>query len=94
LLEETLQQLLTQGYAAVAEPFGVYYAGYCVLQANDDPRAGVILQQAHRLLQDALANIADATSRHAFLTNIPWRRALWTLVQAHSAATDRDRNPK
>lgn len=94
LLEETLQQMVTQGYAVVAEPFGVYYAGYCVLQANDDPRAGVILQQAHRLLQDALANIADATLHHAFLTNIPWRRELWTLAQAHSAATDKGRNPK
>ena len=86
LLEETLQQIVTQGYTAIAEPFGVYYAGYCVLKANDDPRAPVLLQQADTLLQDSLVNITDATLRHAFLTKIPWRRELWALIQEHNAA--------
>ena len=86
LLEETLQQMVTQGYAAMAEPFGVYYAGYTVLKANDDPRAAVLLQQADTLLQDALATITDATLRHTFLTKMPWRRELWALIQEHNAA--------
>ena len=83
LLEEPLHQMRTQGYAVVAEPFGMYYAGYCVLQANGDSGAAQILQQAQALFQEALAKIANTALHQSFLESIPWRRALWTLVQAH-----------
>lgn len=85
LIDETLQQVLTSGYTVVAEPFGVYYAGYRVLQAKGDPRIALVLQAAHRLFEDSLAKIDNPTLHQAFLTNIPWRRELWTLVQAHMA---------
>lgn len=86
LLAKPLARLQQQGAAGVAEPFGVYLIGYRVFHAMGDPRADRLLEQAYRLFQATLANIADAPVRQSFLANMPWRHELWALVQTQFGA--------
>jgi len=56
------------------EPFRVYLTCYRVLRANHDPRAGDILDTAHRLLQERAAKIEDEELRRSFLENVAAHR--------------------
>jgi hypothetical protein len=47
-----------------------------VLQANRDARATDILTQAHTLLQERAARIADEGLRRIFLNNVPDHREI------------------
>jgi hypothetical protein len=55
------------------ELFSTYQVCYQVLQAADDPRAGEILAQAYRLLQEWVEGIEDEGLR----------RRLWEEIPAH-----------
>ena len=58
------------------EPFRVYLTCYRVLRANQDPRAGDILDTAHRLLQERAAKIPDEELRRSFLENVAAHREI------------------
>lgn len=87
LLKKPLALVQQQGPAGSAEPFGVYLISHHVFKALADPRADLMLKQAHHLFQATIAGIEDATLRQSFLANHSWRRELWALVQAQIAAT-------
>ncbi len=57
-----------------------------VFQANADPRAGQVLEEAHRVLLGRAAQISDADMRHCFLENVPEHRKIIALWQAAQQA--------
>jgi len=61
------------------EPFRVELTCYEVLLANNDPRAGPVLAAAYARLQERAARL-DATSRPAFLEQVPAHRAIVAAV--------------
>lgn len=81
LVEEPLANLMQQGPATVAEPFALYLMGYRVFHATGDERAEAILQQAHKVLQEASGKITDSALRQSFLENVQPRRELFALIQ-------------
>ena len=58
------------------ESFRVYLTCYRVLRANQDPRAGAILNTAHSLLQERAAKIDDEELRRSFLENVAAHREI------------------
>jgi tetratricopeptide (TPR) repeat protein len=58
------------------EPLRIYLTCYLALRANDDPRAGDVLETAHRLLQERAAKIEDEALRRSYLENVRAHREL------------------
>jgi tetratricopeptide (TPR) repeat protein len=69
-VEEILEHLETGTLDGTIEPFRVYLTCYQVLRANQDPRAGGILDTTHHLLQERAARISDEKMRRSFLENV------------------------
>ena len=75
-VEEILPVLAEHPYAGFNTPFFAYLTCYRVLAAHGDPRAKVVLQTAHTLLQRYAAAIQDDALRRSFLENVAVHRAL------------------
>jgi tetratricopeptide (TPR) repeat protein len=75
-----------QAGGGLETPARIYLTCHLVLAASQDPRAGDILETAHRLLQEQARSIPDEEARRSFLENIPAHRqvvSLWkSAVQA------------
>jgi tetratricopeptide (TPR) repeat protein len=57
-------------------PFRIYLTCYRILEANQDPRAEIILQTAARLVQARAANINPPELRCSFLENVAAHRQI------------------
>jgi hypothetical protein len=75
-VEEILKHLEDHTLDGAKEPFRVYLTCYRILQANQDPRAETILNQAHDLLQEQAANISDEEMRRSFLENVVYHQEI------------------
>jgi tetratricopeptide (TPR) repeat protein len=75
-VEEILDFLEDNTLDGTEEPFRVYLTCCRVLQANQDPRAQVLVITAHNLLQDQAARIEDQSLRRSFLENVAAHREL------------------
>ena len=78
-IEPDLSLLETGDFESAEDMLRGLLAGYHVLTAVGDPRAGVLLARAHGLLQTTAAELAEPF-RHSYLANVPWNRdiaALW-----------------
>jgi tetratricopeptide (TPR) repeat protein len=75
-VEEILSYLETGNLDRLFEPFRVYLTCYRVLRAADDPRAGGVLETAHRLLQERAAKISDEEERRSYLENVAAHREI------------------
>jgi hypothetical protein len=64
------------------EPYWVLLTCYQVLHAGRDPRAGEILEAAHRLLQARAGQIDDEALRRSFLENVAANREIVAAWQA------------
>ncbi|MCJ7737632.1 MAG: tetratricopeptide repeat protein, partial [Anaerolineae bacterium] len=65
------------------EPLRIYLTCYHVLQANEDPRAGEILDAAYHLLQERAITIEDQDLRCLYLENVAVHReiiATWKVI--------------
>jgi tetratricopeptide (TPR) repeat protein len=78
-VEEILLHLEDNTVEGADEPFRVFLTCYRVLHANQDPRAGAILEKAHGLLQEWAARIADDELRRSFLENVAAHREIVTI---------------
>lgn len=58
-----------------AEPFWVYWTGYLVMRALDDPRAPRLVETAQFVLAEYISQISDPSTRDQFL-QVPWHRAI------------------
>lgn len=58
------------------EPFLAHLICYNVLRADEDPRAGEILDVAYHLLQERANKIDDLELRRSFLENVPYHREI------------------
>ncbi len=66
------------------EPFRIYLTCYEILQAQHDPQAVALLEQAYHLLREQAERLDDAAAQQAFLEQVPTHRALvaaWQQVQ-------------
>jgi predicted ATPase len=62
------------------QPLRIYLTCIQVLQANQDPRAEKVLEQAYNLIQERAATIEDEDLHRSYLENVPENReivALW-----------------
>jgi hypothetical protein len=78
-VEEILNYLEPARLLSVFEPgetFRVYLTCYRALRANEDPRAGDILNEAHHLLQERAAKISDEGERRSYLENVAANREI------------------
>ena len=69
----------------------IYSTCYRVLSANEDPRAGEILDAAYHQLQERAATIEDEDLRRSYLENVPHHReitALWEKQDRLSASRE------
>ncbi len=82
-VEEILPDLAEEALAGTREPCKIYLACYRILEKCGDPRAGVVLQSAHKMLQARAAKISDAAMRHAFLTHAPTHCEVIALWEQH-----------
>jgi tetratricopeptide (TPR) repeat protein len=64
------------GGILLAEPARVYLTCYRVLEANGDPRAQDVLEEAYRFLQERAAKISDKGERQSFLENVAANREI------------------
>jgi tetratricopeptide (TPR) repeat protein len=60
----------------MGEAFRVYLTCYRVLEANADPRAQDLLEEAHGLLQERAAKISDEGERRSYLENVAANREI------------------
>jgi tetratricopeptide (TPR) repeat protein len=63
------------------EPLRVYYACYCSLAIQKDPRTKQVLQSAKKMLETQISMIKNERSRELFIRNFPWRLALQKVVE-------------
>jgi hypothetical protein len=75
-VEEMLGHLESGGLEGMRDLHNLYLVCYRILHANDDPRAGMVLDTAYRLLQEVAAKITDERLRHTFLENVPDHREI------------------
>jgi DNA-binding SARP family transcriptional activator/class 3 adenylate cyclase/tetratricopeptide (TPR) repeat protein len=68
------------------EPLRVYLTCYNVLCANQDPRAGHVLDAAYRLLLERAAQIEDERLCRSFLETIAAHREIMTAWEAEKSA--------
>jgi class 3 adenylate cyclase/tetratricopeptide (TPR) repeat protein len=76
LVDEILDFLNAHSLAGSGEPFSVHLTCVQVLQAVQDSRAAVVLEQAFAKLQEQAARISDDAMRRAFLHDVPDHRQL------------------
>jgi tetratricopeptide (TPR) repeat protein len=77
LIEQSLTWLSIHSLSGLEHPFRFYLTAYQVLQAAGQAEAAQqVLAEAHTLLQERAANIADEGLRQSFLENVPQNRAL------------------
>jgi len=69
-VEEILTYLEEHTLDGTEEPARVYLTCYQILLANQDPRAGAILNTVHHLLQKRASRINDEAMSHSFLENV------------------------
>ncbi len=69
-VEEILTYLEEHTLDGTEEPARVYLTCYQILLANQDPRAGAILNTVHHLLQKRASRINDEAMRRSFLENV------------------------
>lgn len=81
--EEILGYLQNDDLAGTAQPFRVYLTCYQVLQANQDPRAGDLLDTCHHLLQERAARLEDNTLHHLFLNEVAAHREIQEAFRTH-----------
>jgi len=74
--EEIMRYWESKTLTSTGEPFRVYLACYQALCANEDPRAQVMLDEAHSLLQEQAARINDEELRRSFLEDAPIHREI------------------
>jgi adenylate cyclase len=70
-IEEILNYLKNHTLAGIVDPMGIYLTCYQTLLANQDPRAGELLNTAYTLLQQQAAGINDREMRSSYLENVP-----------------------
>ncbi len=75
-IETILATLAAYPQASLDEPFLIYLICHRVLVAAADPRANVVLQSGHDLLQSYAGNITDPRLHLSFLTAVPTNYAL------------------
>jgi predicted ATPase/DNA-binding SARP family transcriptional activator len=75
-VEKILPILAEHPHAGFNTPFFTWLTCHQVLAANEDPRAGGVLQTAYTLLQQDAASIQDAALRRSFLEEVAMHRAL------------------
>jgi predicted ATPase len=75
-VEEILCHLETGGLDGAWHPARIYLTCYRVLNANEDPRAGDILEEGYRFLQERAAKISDEEDRRSFLENVEEHREI------------------
>ncbi len=83
-VEEILRHLEEGSLDGTEGPFRVYLTCYRVLLANDDPRAGEVLDKACAMLEERAAGITNAEQRRSFLESVPAHREL---IEASSVST-------
>jgi predicted ATPase/DNA-binding SARP family transcriptional activator len=71
-----LETLDGNNLLGVVDPFRVYWVCYRFLRANQDPRAGEILERAYQLLRQRSELIAGGLQRHRYIDNWPARRMI------------------
>ena len=76
LVDGILGHLESHTLEGTEEPVRVYLTCYRVLTANQDLRAGELLDTAHRLLQERAAKIGDEEMRRSYLENVPAHREI------------------
>jgi tetratricopeptide (TPR) repeat protein len=76
LLEQILTHLETGTLEGADEPVRVHLTCYRVLASVGDPRAGFVLKDGYKLLQEGAARIEEQGVRRAFLENVPANREL------------------
>ncbi len=87
---EAVLAFLQDGQLESAEDeLRVFLSLYRVLHAAGDERAMAVLRQAHARLLDTAAAL-DETSRHAYLSNVPWNREIITLWEETGRPGDRE----
>lgn len=74
--EEIWSHLQTGTLNGTVSPFQVYVTTYSVLREAGDPRAGQILERAHKELQDRATRIADIEMQRSFLQNVQPHREI------------------
>jgi predicted ATPase/DNA-binding SARP family transcriptional activator/class 3 adenylate cyclase len=82
-VEEILDQMETDPiFHFTLEPLRLYLTCYRVLCANEDPRAGPVLQAAYDLLQEQAAKFDNPALRRSFLENVAAHREIVALYSA------------
>ncbi|HSH04300.1 MAG TPA: tetratricopeptide repeat protein [Anaerolineae bacterium] len=78
-LQPVLDYLANDGpITGLEQPLRLYARCYKILSTVADPLAPQILHQAHTILHTQANLISDKTTRHNFLTNIPWHNFINT----------------
>jgi tetratricopeptide (TPR) repeat protein len=75
-VEDILTYLESGTLEGTEQPLLVYLTCCRVLQAVEDPRAGMSLKEGYQLLQEIAAKFTDAELRHSFLENVAAHREL------------------
>jgi tetratricopeptide (TPR) repeat protein len=76
LVDTILPVLAERPYGRVNTPFYAYLVCHRVLMATQDPRATVMLQTAHSLLQSCAAHIGEDAAQRSFLECVAAHREL------------------
>jgi tetratricopeptide (TPR) repeat protein len=75
-VENILKYLEKGNLPSTEQPLQIYFRCYQVLQARHDPRANIVLDTAHTLLQEWAGRIEDIELHSSFLENVPANRAI------------------
>ncbi len=92
-VEPILAQLQTRQPEGASEPLRIYLTCYQVLNPLNDPRAQLILDTAHRLLQRQAASIKDADLRASFIEAVQANRELLTTYRRQTAPSELEQRP-
>lgn len=71
LIDPVVAQLDQLRRQDVEDPCMLWLNCYLVLRANNDSRAGAVLDEAHAIVQERATRISDLEMRRSFLHNIP-----------------------
>jgi tetratricopeptide (TPR) repeat protein len=72
------------------EPLRIYLTVYLTLMANQDPRAGEVLDHAHFQLMEQVGKIQVQADKDIFINNVPWRRKIEELWRQKQSANQRE----
>jgi hypothetical protein len=87
-VDEILKVLAAHPRAGIDEPFYVYLTCYRVLEANHDPRAASVLENASSLLEEYASHFTEESQRYAFLYNVPSHRELIEAIESVRSTRD------